>query len=57
MNNKGFAITTIVYSVIILLSLVAITTLGILKTQYDNQKNYVNDIKEELNICLQKGTC
>ena len=57
MNNKGFAVTTIVYSVVILLSLVVMSILTILKNEYDNDKTYVNDINDSLTECLKKGEC
>lgn len=57
MNNKGFAITTVVYSIIILLSLLAVTVMAINKSEYENEKNYTNDINEELTECLTNRSC
>ena len=57
MNNKGFAITTVVYSIIILLSLLAVTVMAINKSEYENEKNYINDINEELTECLTNRSC
>ncbi len=57
MNNKGFAITSMVYAVIILLSITMFTVLAIEKKEYDNQKNYVEDINNTLTQCIGKGEC
>ena len=57
MNNKGFAITTMVYAAIILFSLVMFAVLGIEKNKYVNQKSYVEDINVQLNDCLSGGSC
>ena len=52
MDNKGMAITTIVYSIILLLSITMLLTLSILRNQYNNEKQFVIDIREELNNYL-----
>lgn len=57
MNNKGFAITTMVYAAIILFSLVMLTILGIEKSKYVNQRDYVENINTELGSCLRRGEC
>ena len=57
MNNKGFAITTMVYAAIILFSLVMFSVLGIEKNKYVNQKNYIEEINENLGNCLKEGSC
>lgn len=57
MNNKGFAVTTVVYSVILLLSLVMISVLMVLRNEYGDQKTYVNDINEALTDCLMDESC
>ena len=57
MNNKGFAITTMVYAAIILFSLVMITILGVEKNKYTNQRDYVESINTELSACLRRGEC
>lgn len=57
MNNKGFAITTIVYGIVILLVLVSFTGISILKNEYYDKKDLVEDIKEELNTCLENNEC
>lgn len=57
MNNRGFAITTMVYAAIILFSLVMFAVLGIEKNKYVNQKSYVEEINTQLNTCLTGGNC
>lgn len=57
MNNKGFAITTMVYAAIILFSLVMFSVLGVEKNKYVNQKNYTEEINTNLENCLREGSC
>ena len=57
MNNKGFAVTTMVYSAIVLFSLIMLTIIGIEKNKYTNQRDYVDDINTELSACLRSGDC
>ena len=53
MNNKGMAITTVIYSIILLLSLCMFLALGILRSEYANDKQYILDLREELNDWLK----
>ncbi len=55
MNNKGFAITTVVYSIIILLSLVMLIALAIVKDEYSDQKDFINEVRTQLNEHLSQG--
>ncbi len=57
MNKKGFAVTTMVYSALILLSLVMFSVLAIEKNKYTDQKEYIKKIEFDLNSCLSKETC
>lgn len=54
MNNKGFAITTVVYSIIILLSLIMLMSLAIVKNEYTDQKEFINEVRTNLNSYLNK---
>ena len=45
-NNKGFAITTIVYSILIILSLSMFIVLEVAKNSYENEKEYMADVNE-----------
>lgn len=55
MNNKGFAITTVVYSIIILLSVIMLLSLAIVKTEYSDQKDFINEVRTQLNNTLNGG--
>ncbi len=55
MNNKGFAITTMVYALVILLSMSMFLVLNIMDNNYNDNKKLVNDVQEELDECLRTG--
>ena len=55
LNNKGFAITTMVYALVILLSMSMFLVLNILDNNYNDNKELVNSIQEELDECLKNG--
>lgn len=55
MNNKGFAVTTVVYSIIILLSLVMFIALAIVKDEYSDQKDFINEVRTQLNEHLSQN--
>ena len=57
MNNKGYATSTIIYTAVILLSLIMFAVLKIEATKYNHQKQFVNEINNELSECLEKGEC
>ncbi|MGN0973122.1 MAG: hypothetical protein ACI4OT_00105 [Bacilli bacterium] len=51
MNNKGFAITSMVYGLVLLASLILFLTLGVLDmTNVDNDK-FTDDVEEKLIYC------
>lgn len=57
MNNKGLASSTVIYTAIILLSLIMMTVLKIEYVKYTVQKSFVEEINNELTKCLEKGEC
>lgn len=57
MNNKGMAITTMIYASVILLSIVILTTLAVLSASYNNKHDLINDIDKNLNECIGRGDC
>jgi hypothetical protein len=57
MNNKGFAITTIVYAIVILLVLILFSVTSIIKARYTDQSQFINDVQDEITECLQNATC
>lgn len=51
MNNKGFAITSMVYGLVLLASLILFLTLSTLDmTNIDNDK-FIDDVEEKLIYC------
>ena len=56
-NNKGFASTLTIYSMLLLIVTIMFLILGILNEQYTNQKEYIDDIETSLEECLNKGEC
>ena len=57
MNNKGFAITTIVYGIVILIVLLSFSIITIMKINYLNQKDLIKETNEKLNQCLIEERC
>lgn len=57
MNNKGFAITTMVYALVILLSMSMFIVLNIMDNNYKDNKKLINDVQEELDECLTNAKC
>ena len=57
MNSKGFAITSMVYSAIILLSITMFTVLTILRSEYNDEQRQVEDINNALTQCIGRGEC
>lgn len=57
MNNKGFAVTSMVYAAIILLALAMFAILAILRSEYKDQKDFVENVNKELTMCLGRGGC
>ena len=49
MNNKGFAISIVLYSIVFLLISIMYMILGVLKTRYHINNDMRNDIMETLN--------
>lgn len=49
LNNKGFAISTILYSLLIMVFLIVALMMGIMSSNRQNSKNLVNTIEAELN--------
>ncbi len=57
MNNKGFAITTMIYALVILLTISMFVVLDIMDNDYKDNKQLVEDVQKELDTCLENGTC
>lgn len=52
LNNKGFAVSTVVYAILILLVIFMFTILLLYRNAYRNQKDFNDEVKEELNDYL-----
>lgn len=57
MKERGFAVTTMVYASIVLLSVIMFTVLAVVKAEYDNQRTFVEDINKDLTTCIFGGKC
>ena len=57
MNNKGMAITTLIYASVILLSIVILTTLAVMSASYNNKHDLIDKIDNNLTECLGRGDC
>ncbi len=57
MNKRGFAVTTMVYAAVILLSITMFTVLAIVREEYGNQREFVEDVNRTLTQCLGGGGC
>ena len=57
MNNKGFAVTTMVYASIVLLAIAMFSVLAIESAKYGNQREFVEDINDTLTKCLGRKEC
>lgn len=57
MNNKGFAITTMIYALVILLSMSMFIVLNIMDNNYNDNKKIVDQVQKELDKCLSEGKC
>ena len=57
MNNKGMAISTMIYASVILLSVVILTTLAVTSSSYTNKRDIVDRIDKNLIECLGRGDC
>lgn len=57
MKNRGFAVTTMVYASIVLLSVIMFTVLAVVRSEYDNQRTFVEDVNKNLTNCMFGGRC
>lgn len=56
LNNKGFAVTTVVYAILLLLIILMFTILLLYRNTYRNQKQFSADVQDELNEYLVDQT-
>lgn len=57
MNNKGMAITTMIYAAVILFAIVILTTLAVTSASYTNKHDLIDRIDSNLTECLGRGDC
>lgn len=58
LNNKGFAVTTMVYGMLALASLIMFLTLDVMRNSKKTSNEYAQDVEDELNRCTYyTGTC
>ena len=57
MNKRGFAVTTMVYAAVVLLSITMLTILAVVREEYGNQRDFVEDVNNNLTQCLGGGGC
>ncbi len=57
LSNRGFAITTVIYSLLFLLSSTMFLVFSILRNEYNTEKTFFEDIKDDMNYCLTNNTC
>lgn len=50
MNNKGFAITSILYGIMVLFLILLLALLGVLKTEDDNLERSVSKVDDKYNV-------
>lgn len=57
MNDRGFAVTTMVYASVVLLAMVMFSVLAIVSSEYSNQREFIDEINNELTLCLERDEC
>ena len=56
MNNKGFAVSTILYGLSIMGFLIVLVLIGIMASNRSNTKDFVMQVEDELNRFSSKQT-
>lgn len=56
-NNKGFAITTILYALVLMLSLILFLLIGLQSFGKKANDDLVKTVTKELNQCLEDESC
>jgi len=57
LNNKGFAFTTIIYAIVLMLGLAMILVFGILRSDAISSKDFGNEVDRELEKCIMDNEC
>lgn len=57
LNQKGFAVSTILYGLLLVMSFIMFLLLSVSSFERKNTDNYVKLITKELNECVEEGSC
>jgi len=57
LNNKGFAVTTILYGLLTMVSLILFLLVGLQSFEQKSSSDFVKQITKELNTCVENGSC
>lgn len=57
LNNKGFAISTILYGILAMASLILLLLIGTMSASKKNNDTFIQQIEADLNTCVDEGTC
>lgn len=57
LNQKGFAVSTILYGLLLVMVFIIFLLLSVNRFERRNTNNYVELISKELNECVANGSC
>ncbi len=57
LNNQGFAVTTILYGLLTMVSLILFLLVGLESFERKSTNDFVKNITKELNECVNNGSC
>lgn len=57
LGNHGFAISTILYGLLLLLSMVLLLLIATMSGRNTRDSDFVDQVKNQLNECTRNGTC
>ena len=57
LNKRGFINFTVIYSMLLLISITLLLILNTLSNNYDNNIEYIDDINSSLTECLNNKEC
>lgn len=57
LNDKGFAVTTILYALLTMISLILFVLIGLESFEKKSTNDFVKQITSELNACVTNKSC
>ncbi len=57
LNQKGFAVSTILYGLLLVMTFIIFLLLSVNRFERRTTNNYVELISKELNECVNDGSC